>query len=119
MVLDDVYRSIGVGDDFLDEHPSVIEISMRRGGCDLLHTPVEVVVAVGDDELEVGRTAGRVPCVAVRRTRRRLADAPPVRTILTASMYYSTHLSAIRLILWTKSHTKRSATTTGMSVRLP
>lgn len=45
MVLDDVYRSIGVGDDLLDKHPAVVEISMRRGRSDLLHAPVKVVVA--------------------------------------------------------------------------
>ena len=47
MVLDDVYRSIGVGDDFLDEHPTVVEVRVRRLGRDLLHAPIEVVVAVG------------------------------------------------------------------------
>ena len=45
MVLDDVCCAVGVRDDFLDQHPTIVEESMRRGGRDLLHAPVDVVVA--------------------------------------------------------------------------
>ena len=48
MVLDHVGRTVGVGDDLLDKHPAVVEESVRRGGRDLLHAPIEVVVAVGE-----------------------------------------------------------------------
>lgn len=47
MVLDDVCRAIGVGDDLLDKHPAVVEVRVRRLGRDLLHAPVEVVIAAG------------------------------------------------------------------------
>ena len=46
MVLNHVGRTVGVGDGLLDEHPAVVEVRVRRGGRYLLHTPVEVVVAV-------------------------------------------------------------------------
>ena len=47
MVLDDICRAVGGGDDLLDEKPAVVKVGMRRGRRDLLHAPVEVVVAVG------------------------------------------------------------------------
>ena len=47
MVLDDIGCAVGVRDDFLDQHPAVIEISVRRGRSDLLHASVDVAAAVG------------------------------------------------------------------------
>ena len=47
VILDDIGRAVGVGDDLLDEKPAVVKVGMRRGGRDLLHAPVEIVVAVG------------------------------------------------------------------------
>ena len=47
MVFDYVGRAVGVRDDFLDEHPTVVKVRVRRLGRDLLHPSVEMVVAVG------------------------------------------------------------------------
>ena len=52
MVLDHVGCAVGVRDDLLDEKPAVVEERVRRSGRNLLHAPVEMVVAVGDDRDE-------------------------------------------------------------------
>ena len=83
----------------------------------VIHHLVQLVRAVVYGmvvNLGIMRIASRVPCVAVRHTGRRLSDAAPVHAILTAYMYHSAHLSATRFLLWAKSHTKRSVTTTGI-----
>ena len=47
MVLDDIGCAVDVGDDLLDQHPTIVEVRVRRGGRHLLHAASEVVVAVG------------------------------------------------------------------------
>ena len=49
VVFDDTCCAIGVGDDFLDEHPAVVEERMRRLRGYLLNASVKVVVCVGID----------------------------------------------------------------------
>ncbi len=40
-------------DDLLDKQPAVVEVRVRRLGRDLLHAAAEVVVAVGDENVNI------------------------------------------------------------------